>query len=226
MCKVKCIPLCTHCACFLITGLSWSEGPQSLDRSVSVFADVTEDHPVCFRPGAPAWRNHHLCGRSLRSLPYPFFMTTPNNALAIKLIKSGKLLLRMLWIIYTSVNKWLSPLTGLLSDIGHVDFLEAVHKLAEKPYIIVGLHFDQVSLHLFFIFCVKEFTISLAVPQNPSLYFSGSESLQREKLPNHECPRENAQRPGLSSKLFFLLIYHWSKQCTYKVHHFYSCCAF
>lgn len=40
-------------------------------------------------------------------------------------------------------------LTVLLSDIGHVDFLEAVYKLAEKPYIIVGLHFDQVSL----IFC-------------------------------------------------------------------------
>lgn len=37
-------------------------------------------------------------------------------------------------------------LTSHLSDIGHVDFLEAVHKLAEKPYIIVGLHFDQVSL--------------------------------------------------------------------------------
>ncbi|XP_006810451.1 ethanolamine-phosphate cytidylyltransferase-like, partial [Neolamprologus brichardi] len=30
-----------------------------------------------------------------------------------------------------------------LFHIGHVDFLEAVHKLAEKPYIIVGLHFDQ-----------------------------------------------------------------------------------
>ncbi|XP_010189453.1 PREDICTED: ethanolamine-phosphate cytidylyltransferase, partial [Mesitornis unicolor] len=29
------------------------------------------------------------------------------------------------------------------SDIGHVDFLEKVHRLAEKPYIIVGLHFDQ-----------------------------------------------------------------------------------
>lgn len=40
----------------------------------------------------------------------------------------------------------LSPLTTILSDIGHVDFLEAVHKLAVKPYIIVGLHFDQVSL--------------------------------------------------------------------------------
>uniref|UniRef100_A0A6Q2XRB5 ethanolamine-phosphate cytidylyltransferase n=1 Tax=Esox lucius TaxID=8010 RepID=A0A6Q2XRB5_ESOLU len=30
-----------------------------------------------------------------------------------------------------------------LFHIGHVDFLEAVYKLAEKPYVIVGLHFDQ-----------------------------------------------------------------------------------
>ncbi|XP_076843178.1 ethanolamine-phosphate cytidylyltransferase-like [Brachyhypopomus gauderio] len=30
-----------------------------------------------------------------------------------------------------------------LFHIGHVDFLEAVHKLSDKPYIIVGLHFDQ-----------------------------------------------------------------------------------
>ncbi|KAM6957504.1 ethanolamine-phosphate cytidylyltransferase-like [Aplochiton taeniatus] len=30
-----------------------------------------------------------------------------------------------------------------LFHIGHVDFLEAVSKLAEKPYVIVGLHFDQ-----------------------------------------------------------------------------------
>ncbi|KAL2100660.1 hypothetical protein ACEWY4_002421 [Coilia grayii] len=30
-----------------------------------------------------------------------------------------------------------------LFHIGHVDFLDAVHKLADKPYIIVGLHFDQ-----------------------------------------------------------------------------------
>lgn len=37
-------------------------------------------------------------------------------------------------------------MTLALSDIGHVDFLEAVHKLAENPYIIVGLHFDQVIL--------------------------------------------------------------------------------
>ncbi|KAJ6660389.1 hypothetical protein lerEdw1_017812 [Lerista edwardsae] len=30
-----------------------------------------------------------------------------------------------------------------LFHIGHVDFLEKVHQLAERPYIIVGLHFDQ-----------------------------------------------------------------------------------
>uniref|UniRef100_A0A672NRI2 ethanolamine-phosphate cytidylyltransferase n=1 Tax=Sinocyclocheilus grahami TaxID=75366 RepID=A0A672NRI2_SINGR len=30
-----------------------------------------------------------------------------------------------------------------LFHIGHVDFLETVHKQAEKPYVIVGLHFDQ-----------------------------------------------------------------------------------
>ncbi|XP_033923236.1 ethanolamine-phosphate cytidylyltransferase isoform X2 [Melopsittacus undulatus] len=30
-----------------------------------------------------------------------------------------------------------------LFHIGHVDFLEKVHQLAEKPYIIIGLHFDQ-----------------------------------------------------------------------------------
>ena len=37
------------------------------------------------------------------------------------------------------------PLLVDPSDIGHVDFLEAVHKLSDKPYVIVGLHFDQVS---------------------------------------------------------------------------------
>ncbi|XP_040386674.1 ethanolamine-phosphate cytidylyltransferase isoform X3 [Cygnus olor] len=30
-----------------------------------------------------------------------------------------------------------------LFHIGHVDFLEKVHQLAERPYIIAGLHFDQ-----------------------------------------------------------------------------------
>lgn len=33
-----------------------------------------------------------------------------------------------------------------LADIGHVDFLEMVCKQAERPYVIVGLHFDQVYL--------------------------------------------------------------------------------
>jgi len=39
----------------------------------------------------------------------------------------------------------LSFLTQFTSDIGHVDFLDAVSKLSEKPYVIVGLHFDQVG---------------------------------------------------------------------------------
>lgn len=30
-----------------------------------------------------------------------------------------------------------------LFHIGHVDFLEKVYRLADRPYIIVGLHFDQ-----------------------------------------------------------------------------------
>lgn len=51
------------------------------------------------------------------------------------------------------VTKCYNPLTHLVSsDIGHVDFLEAVHRLAEKPYIIVGLHFDQVSDFISFFF--------------------------------------------------------------------------
>lgn len=36
-------------------------------------------------------------------------------------------------------------LLNLCIDIGHVDFLEKVHKLADRPYVIAGLHFDQVS---------------------------------------------------------------------------------
>lgn len=31
------------------------------------------------------------------------------------------------------------------TDIGHVDFLAKVHGLVERPYVIAGLHFDQVS---------------------------------------------------------------------------------
>lgn len=103
----------------------------------------------------------------------------------------------------------LSPLTSLLSDIGHVDFLEAVHKLSEKPYIIVGLHFDQVSplTNL-----CKTFTASLSqvflLYIFPCSFLSGGESLQREKLPHHECPWENAQRLGLSSGFFSMLFHH------------------
>ncbi|VFV31374.1 ethanolamine-phosphate cytidylyltransferase isoform [Lynx pardinus] len=33
------------------------------------------------------------------------------------------------------------------TDIGHVDFLEKVHGLAERPYVIAGLHFDQEVNH-------------------------------------------------------------------------------
>ncbi|KAM9210662.1 ethanolamine-phosphate cytidylyltransferase isoform 2-T2 [Dugong dugon] len=34
-----------------------------------------------------------------------------------------------------------------LFHIGHVDFLEKVHRLAERPYVIAGLHFDQEVNH-------------------------------------------------------------------------------
>ncbi|KAF0887151.1 PCY2 cytidylyltransferase, partial [Crocuta crocuta] len=34
-----------------------------------------------------------------------------------------------------------------LFHIGHVDFLEKVHGLAERPYVIAGLHFDQEVNH-------------------------------------------------------------------------------
>ncbi|KAK1330716.1 hypothetical protein QTO34_008654 [Cnephaeus nilssonii] len=33
------------------------------------------------------------------------------------------------------------------TDIGHVDFLAKVHGLAERPYVIAGLHFDQEVNH-------------------------------------------------------------------------------
>lgn len=38
--------------------------PQSVDGGVSVPANISEDHPVCLREGAAAWRHHHLCGGS------------------------------------------------------------------------------------------------------------------------------------------------------------------
>ncbi|XP_068118457.1 ethanolamine-phosphate cytidylyltransferase isoform X3 [Hyperolius riggenbachi] len=34
-----------------------------------------------------------------------------------------------------------------LFHIGHIDFLDKVHSLAPKPYVIVGLHFDQEVNH-------------------------------------------------------------------------------
>lgn len=37
---------------------------------------------------------------------------------------------------------------SISADIGHVDFLEMVYKQAERPYVIVGLHFDQVHLKI------------------------------------------------------------------------------
>ncbi|XP_032471656.1 ethanolamine-phosphate cytidylyltransferase isoform X4 [Phocoena sinus] len=40
-----------------------------------------------------------------------------------------------------------SSVLNLGTDIGHVDFLEKVHGLAERPYIIAGLHFDQEVNH-------------------------------------------------------------------------------
>lgn len=127
--------LCTHCASLWITGVTWSEGPQSLDGGVSVPADFTEDHPVCFGPGASTRRHHHLRGGSLRPLPYPFTISLKMFSFFVS------------WIFFPRCLTSFPWLSSSL-DIGHVDFLEAVHKLAEKPYIIVGLHFDQVSLLL------------------------------------------------------------------------------
>lgn len=96
----------------------------------------------------------------------------------------------------------LSHLTVISSDIGHVDFLEAVHKLAVKPYIIVGLHFDQVSL----IYMMLQLLRDLQWRCNTlSLCFTGGKSLQGKELPHHERPRKDAQRLGLSSTLFLIL---------------------
>lgn len=120
-------------------------------------------------------------------------------------------------ISHFSNHHWrcaLSPLTTILSDIGHVDFLEAVHKLAVKPYIIVGLHFDQVSL----IWIILQLWLACRCYSNIlGLCFTGGESLQREKLSHHECPRENAQRAGLSSTFSLILgtrlRYHMFAHC-------------
>lgn len=53
------------------------------------------------------------------------------------------------------------------------------------------------------------------------MFFSGGESLQREKLPHHECPRENAQRPGLSSRFISFFLLSWSISCTVHVSSFF-----
>lgn len=63
-------------------------------------------------------------------------------------------------------------------DIGHVDFLEKVHQLAERPYIIAGLHFDQV--------CDVQRQSSLAaVPSETSRLCSGRNG--RVVLAGTEC---------------------------------------
>lgn len=162
------------------------EGSQSLDGGVPVPADLTEDHPVRLRPGAPARGHRHLRGRGLRPVPYP--STAIENVLLFVLV-----------VVFFFLT--------LLSDIGHVDFLEAAHKLAERPYVIVGLHFDQASpvpvlgggewgrgaprsLH--------PSHLTECVPPPPS--FSGGEPLQRQKLSHNERPREDPQRAGVSGR--------------------------
>lgn len=55
---------------------------------------------------------------------------------------SAEGLRRRVWGPLLLPGDWL---LNLGADIGHVDFLEKVHSLAERPYVIAGLHFDQVS---------------------------------------------------------------------------------
>lgn len=165
--------------CFALLSLWTPEGSQSLDGGVPVPADLTEDHPVRLRPGASARGQHHLCGGGLRSVPYPSVRTDSTSLNEFQ--------------TFAIVRFFLT----LLSDIGHVDFLEAVYKLAEKPYVIVGLHFDQASV----VYPVGASPFCLdAVFMIDCPSFSGGESLQREKLPHNERPRENAQCPGVSGR--------------------------
>lgn len=60
-------------------------------------------------------------------------------------------------------------LLNLDVDIGHVDFLQEVHKLAKRPYVIAGLHFDQVSALLLTCFSAPHQLMSHGVPQGPWL---------------------------------------------------------
>lgn len=57
--------------------------PQSVDRGVSVPANIPEDHPVCLWKRSSAWRHHHLCCGSVWSFPYPL---THDISLCVPLI--------------------------------------------------------------------------------------------------------------------------------------------
>lgn len=50
-----------------------------------------------------------------------------------------------------------------------MDFLEEVHKLAKRPYIIAGLHFDQVSAFLLACFSVPHKLMGHGIPHRASL---------------------------------------------------------
>lgn len=50
-----------------------------------------------------------------------------------------------------------------------MDFLQEVHKLAKRPYVIAGLHFDQVSALLLACFSAPHQLIGHGVPQGALL---------------------------------------------------------
>lgn len=100
-----------------------------MDGSVSVPPDIPEDHPVCFGGRAAAWGHHHLRGWSVRPLPYPYVRKALDCFAGFAV----------------ALGTVFSLTANPPADIGHVDFLEMVYKQAERPYVIVGLHFDQVS---------------------------------------------------------------------------------
>lgn len=63
------------------------------------------------------------------------------------------------------------------ADIGHVDFLEMVYKQAEKAYVIVGLHFDQVYTQ----------TVNLIQPKEQIQLFLLWKELAWLRLALHYC---------------------------------------
>lgn len=70
------------------------------------------------------------------------------------------------------------------TDIGHVDFLEEVHKLAKSPYVIVGLHFDQVSAFLLACFSAPHQLLGHGVPLGALLgSVLGTGGLSRSEAP-------------------------------------------